>query len=145
MFFFFGFLFVPPLPINVYLQSDPLLRGPVWNPINLFPVWSPGTCFKYRKTIYSCTCNAALMTTLAPGCKEKLHEEYCQWYPGLKCRIRKRHMCQKQEMFQHNYILHYRQYFNASCIGSQPYSNREAESAENNDKLKIEKWCSHVT
>lgn len=31
------------------------------------------------------------------------------------------------------------QYLNASCIGSQPYSNREAEAAENNDKSKIEK------
>lgn len=39
----------------------------------------------------------------------------------------------EHEMFQHNYILHYRRHFNASCIGSQLYSNRQAGAAENND------------
>lgn len=80
--FLFLLLFVPSHPINVLVWS---IR-PIWNPINLFPIWS--SC---SKTIYSCTCDAALMTCIPLGCKDKLHKKHCQPYPGLKCRFRKHH------------------------------------------------------
>lgn len=79
MFSFFSPL-CKPVQVNVrvlHMKTPSILQAGI-DPFLLCP---SGSCFRYRKTIYSCMWDVALLNRIASGCWEPLQEGCCPGYP----------------------------------------------------------------